>query len=78
MACKMECRKIKALKPRNGGRYDNGQVRCNVCVVYILTENCYEDKWSVLRCPCCKNRVRRNPRHREQKINLRKRKEAKA
>jgi len=84
MVCKGECSKITASKPSSGGRYDNGQVRCNVCDVYILAKPVMKINGMYyvvhvvnLRCPCCKHRVRQNPRHREQKLNLRKRKEAK-
>lgn len=77
MSCKMICLKVKAKRPVGGGRYDNGQIRCKPCDVFILIEDCIKDDSGVLRCPCCKHRVRQNPRNKYLKIKLKKRREAK-
>lgn len=77
MACKMLCLQVKAGRPKDGVRYDNEQARCNPCDIFILHKDCVKDIRGVLRCPCCKHRVRRNPRSRQQKMNRKKRLEQK-
>ena len=56
MPCKGVCHRYKVAKPHTeiGGRYDNGQKRCNECDVFI--------KWSGKRCPCCGMILRLRPR----------------
>jgi hypothetical protein len=40
---------------RSGGRYANGQKRCQVCQIYM--------KWDRLRCPCCRFKLRTKSRN---------------
>ena len=37
-----------------GGRYEQGQKRCNTCELFI--------KWEGLWCPCCGRLLRTKPR----------------
>ena len=55
MSCKGICARHRAIKPLVGGRYENGQKRCQTCEIYI--------NWDGTHCPCCRNRVRGKPRH---------------
>ena len=61
-ACKGLCDRYKAKKPKSGGRYENGQRRCQVCEIFI--------KWEGLWCPCCAYRLRTIPRNRIYKAKL--------
>jgi len=63
MTCKGICVQYKSNKPIKGGRYKDGQKRCQVCEIYIKVEN--------LWCPCCGYRLRTKPRNRIYKIKLR-------
>jgi hypothetical protein len=49
MTCRGICHRHRA-QERSGGRYANGQKRCQVCQIYM--------KWDGLRCPCCRSRLR--------------------
>lgn len=55
MACKGICGKYKAQKPKDGGRYFNGQKRCQACEIFIVTDSLF--------CPCCNHRLRNKPRN---------------
>ena len=55
MTCKGTCIKYRAKGKFIGGRYANGQKRCQVCDIYI--------KWDGLCCPCCNYRLRITPRN---------------
>jgi len=55
MTCKGTCDKYKAKKPLGIGRYASGQVRCQICEIFMS----WEGKW----CPCCGYRLRRKPRN---------------
>ena len=50
MACIGICENYKATKPREGGRYGNGQKRCQTCQIFL--------HWDGLYCPCCGMRLR--------------------
>jgi hypothetical protein len=68
MACKGVCIRYKASKPTSGGRYANGQRRCQVCEMYM--------EWEGLWCPCCGYRLRTKPRNLKYKAKLREAQEA--
>ena len=55
--CKSKCLQHKATKPTLGGRYENGQVRCQTCEIY-MTDNGAVNGY----CLCCNMRVRSKPR----------------
>jgi hypothetical protein len=57
--CIGECRKYKALKPSQIGRYASGQKRCNHCEVFVDYEG--------IACPCCNRQLRCLPRSRKGK-----------
>lgn len=63
MCCKGTCDRYLAKKPSVGGRYENGQKRCQVCEVFI--------QWEGLWCPCCNYKLRGKPRNRVFKAKLR-------
>ena len=65
MTCKGICIQYKATRPstNNGSRYRNGQKRCQICEIFI--------KWDGEWCPCCKYRIRSNPRNVKYKEKLR-------
>ena len=54
MACNGICEQFKAAKP-NGGRYENGQKRCQTCEIFVYHEGLY--------CPCCNRRLRGSSRY---------------
>ena len=55
MGCKGICLRHKARGAFLGGRYKNGQKRCQVCDLFIV--------WSGLWCPCCGYKLRSKPRN---------------
>lgn len=55
MKCNDICQNYKAKKPKQGGRYEDGQKRCNSCNIYI--------KYDGLFCPCCNLRLRMSSRY---------------
>lgn len=68
--CKGICVKYKATKPAGGlGRYASGQVRCQVCDIFLTREGCHdkdgkpvnEDSMG-LYCNCCNYKVTSRPR----------------
>ena len=61
--CNGVCVRYKAKKPASGGRYENGQKRCQVCEVFLKTD----EMW----CPCCGLRLRSKPRNSKYKAKLR-------
>jgi len=63
MACKGICPRYQASKPIKGGRYANGQRRCQICEIFV--------KWEGLWCPCCSYRLRTKPRNIKYKAKLR-------
>ena len=64
MVCKgVEGQRHKAKKPTNGGRYEVGQSRCQICEVYLY--------YNGVSCPCCGFRLRKNPRKLKYKEQLR-------
>ncbi len=64
MTCKgIECVRHKATKPRDMGRYQAGQCRCQECVIFM--------NYNGDRCPCCNTKLRKNPRSAKYKTNLR-------
>ena len=62
MCCKGTCDQYVAKKPSSGGRYENGQKRCQVCEVFI--------NWEGLWCPCCHYKLRGKPRNKVFKAKL--------
>lgn len=63
MTCRgIECKRLKANKPLNIGRYADGQKRCSTCVIFI--------KFAGERCPCCKTKLRGKPRQLKYKDKL--------
>ena len=65
--CKGICTRYKATKPVGAGRYASGQKRCQICEVFMKTD----EMW----CPCCGYRLRSKPRNKKYKIRLRQTKE---
>ena len=66
MTCKGICIRHKAQKPVGSGRYAIGQMRCQICEIFI--------NWVGLWCPCCGYRLRSKPRNLKYKDKLRARK----
>jgi len=62
-SCKGICTRHKALKPKSGGRYGNGQKRCQVCEIFMKT--------TLLYCLCCGYKLRTKPRNKKYKDKLR-------
>ena len=52
--CSGICKKYQALKPVAGGRYSQGQKRCQMCIKWI--------KFEGIRCLCCNYRLRNRSR----------------
>ena len=61
--CKGICNRYRAPKPVGKGRYASGQKRCQICEVFMKTD----EMW----CPCCGYRLRSKPRNKKYKIRLR-------
>ncbi len=67
--CKGICVKYKAIKPKGGpGRYASGQVRCQVCDIFMTRDGCHDkdrnpadENTSGLWCNCCNYRVTSRP-----------------
>ena len=55
MTCNGICENFKATKPNEGGRYENGQKRCQTCQIFIYHDGLY--------CPCCNMRLRGTSRY---------------
>jgi len=66
MVCKGICIRFKATgRSINGGRYIEGQKRCQRCDIYIT--------WNVsVFCPCCGTRLRYKPRNGKLKLKFNK------
>ncbi len=64
MVCKGVCIRYKAMN--TGGvhlRYKNGQVRCNLCEIFLRAEGVVvKDRFGGKYCKCCGNRIRTKPR----------------
>ena len=77
-ACKGICKKFKAKRPPNGKRYEAGQMRCQICEIFIYFKGTHtkeglpatEDTVGAY-CNCCNYRVRKNPRNKGDKEKLR-------
>jgi len=69
--CKGNCVKYKATKPKDGpGRYASGQVRCQVCDIFITRNGCHDkdknpadENTSGLYCNCCNYKITTRPRN---------------
>ena len=69
--CKGVCKEYKVRKPRDGtSRYLSGQVRCQICGVFITRQGCHDreenpatDDTVDLYCNCCNCMVRSKPRN---------------
>ncbi|KFM18955.1 hypothetical protein SCCGRSA3_00847 [Marine Group I thaumarchaeote SCGC RSA3] len=55
MTCNGICNTYKANKPKEGGRYENGQKRCQTCEIFVYHDGLY--------CPCCKTQLRQSSRY---------------
>ncbi|WP_179364925.1 AAA family ATPase [Nitrosarchaeum sp. AC2] len=69
--CKGICKQYRAERPKDGNRYSNGQVRCQICEIYMTKEGCKNKQGEQatedtqdLFCKCCNYRVRSKPRNR--------------
>lgn len=69
--CKGICKQYKAKRPKDGSRYANGQVRCQICEIYMTKDGCKDKQGNQattdtddLFCKCCNYRVRSKPRNR--------------
>ena len=69
--CKGVCKEYKVRKPRDGtSRYSSGQVRCQICGVFMSREACHDrenkpanDETVDVYCNCCNCMVRSKPRN---------------
>ena len=78
--CLEICKQYKVKKPTNGGRYEAGQARCQMCDIWIDHNGCVLKDGSAATedsvgwiCKCCNYRVRRKPRNLVYKEKLRER-----
>ena len=78
--CLEICKQYKVKKPTNGGRYEAGQARCQICDIWIDHNGCVLKNGSAATedsvgwiCKCCNYRVRRKPRNLVYKEKLRER-----
>lgn len=55
MPCNGVCQNFKAAKPAKGGRYEDGQKRCQTCSVFVYYDGVY--------CPCCNIQLRCSSRY---------------
>lgn len=67
--CMGLCKKYIAKKPTSGGRYENGQLRCQICEIYITLSGTKNDEG--ISCKCCNYRVRGSPRNKVYKEKFR-------
>ena len=56
--CKGKCVNYKAKRPKTGSRYTAGQVRCQICIIYLTSDGVRDN-----RCKCCNSQVRTKPRN---------------
>ena len=63
MSCKGICSRYRATGSTAGGRYAQGQKRCQVCEIFI--------KWDGRHCPCCFFQLRIKPRRLKEKKKFR-------
>ena len=54
MVCNNQCKLFRAKRPVGGQRYNDGQKRCSVCIIWI--------RWDGKYCPCCGYILRCHPR----------------
>ncbi len=76
--CNGLCKKFRVTKPTNIGRYEAGHGRCQMCDIWIDYHGAhtkdghattrYSEGWF---CNCCNYRVRRHPRNKKYKEQLR-------
>ena len=55
MTCNGICSDYKATKPCKGGRYEEGQKRCQTCQIFVYYDGLF--------CPCCNLRLRQSSRY---------------
>lgn len=60
--CRGICKKYKAKKPIFKSRYAAGQVRCQICEIYLTMEG-VDQRTGPAYCKCCNYRVRTKPRN---------------
>ena len=75
--CLKICQQYKAGRPSDGQRYNDGQVYCNTCAIWMLRKGCVLKDGSIatidstgMYCKCCNFRVRARPRSRKSKSIL--------
>ena len=78
--CLEICKQYKVKKPTDGGRYESGPARCQMCDIWIDHNGCVLKDGSAATedsvgwiCKCCNYRVRRKPRNLVYKERLRER-----
>ncbi len=64
--CRGICPRYKAKKPSKGGRYATGQIRCNICGIFMNQNGMLPG----YLCICCHNKVRTKPRLSEYRMIL--------
>ncbi len=57
--CKGKCVNYKAKRPKEGSRYAVGQVRCQICEIYLIPQGVKDNRV----CKCCNFKVRTKPRN---------------
>ena len=72
--CLKICEQYKARRPKNSRRYNDGQVYCSTCSIWLTRDGCVLKDGSVatidstgMFCKCCNIRVRAKPHSRESK-----------
>ena len=76
-ACRGHCKEHKVRKPHGATRYGSGQVRCQICDVWMDYHGCHtKDGSPAVKntngwfCNCCNYRVRQKPRNKIYKEKL--------
>ena len=75
--CSGSCKRFRVPKPPTGGRYEAGQVRCQICDIWMDFKGCHLKDGSQATadssgwfCNCCGYRVRTKPRNKMYKAKL--------
>lgn len=56
--CHGICKKYYATRPPTGDRYALGQIRCQICAIFMTSDGAENN-----RCKCCNYRIRQKPRN---------------
>ena len=77
--CLKICEQYKAGSPSDGQRYNDSQVYCNTCAIWMTRDGCKSIDGRTatidstgMYCKCCNFRVRARPRSRKSKSILKK------